>query len=121
MVNPTRALEELSREELIELIRSLMARVAALEAENERLRREGKRQAAPFSKGEEKRDPKPRDEGPARVLSATGCDLLQRRLLLRRFLCQYLAHAVRIVAARWRGRELISVGGPSFRRCPALR
>src|SRR5690625_331469 len=58
MANPTRPLEELSREELIELIRGLMARVMELEAENERLRREGKRQAAPFSKGEKKADPK---------------------------------------------------------------
>lgn len=40
-------------------IAELEARLAALEALVERLRRGGKRQAAPFSKGEPKADPKP--------------------------------------------------------------
>lgn len=51
-------LEELSREELIERIRVLEALVAEQRAEIERLKREGRRQAAPFSKGKRKAAPK---------------------------------------------------------------
>lgn len=43
---------------LMERIRVLEALVAELRAENERLKREGRRQAAPFSKGERKAAPK---------------------------------------------------------------
>jgi transposase len=58
--------EEFSREELLALVRrqqqqleELTALVIELRAENERLRRGGKRQAAPFSKGERQPAPKP--------------------------------------------------------------
>lgn len=50
-------LEHLSREELIGRIRTLEALVLELRSELDRLRREGKRQAAPFSKGERKANP----------------------------------------------------------------
>lgn len=62
---PSIPLEQLSRDELIEHIGMLMERIRVLEAlvaelraENERLMREGRRQAAPFSKGKRKATPK---------------------------------------------------------------
>jgi transposase len=51
-------LEELSREELMALVRQLIARVAELERILEEVRRGGKRQSAPFSKGTPKTNPK---------------------------------------------------------------
>ena len=51
-MSPEARLENLSREELIALIRRLQEEI-------ERLKRSGQRSAAPFSKGEPKRDPKP--------------------------------------------------------------
>jgi transposase len=58
-------LDHLSREELLALVRTqelrirdLEGRVAELTAEIDRLLREGKRQAAPFSKGKRKANPK---------------------------------------------------------------
>jgi transposase len=51
-LSPEASLEDLSREELIALIRRLQEEI-------ERLKRSGQRSAAPFSKGEPKRDPKP--------------------------------------------------------------
>src|SRR5690606_39374062 len=62
---PSSPREQLSRDELIEHIGMLMERIRVLEAlvaelraENERLMREGRRQAAPFSKGKRKATPK---------------------------------------------------------------
>jgi transposase len=51
-------LDDLSREELIVLIRELLYQIAELKTENERLKRSHYRQAAPFSKGEPKPNPK---------------------------------------------------------------
>lgn len=51
-------LEHLSREELIERVRALEALVLELHAKIERIEREGKRQASPFSKGKRKPNPK---------------------------------------------------------------
>jgi len=60
------SLEQLSREDLIPLVRSLQAQVKALQAEIETLKRAQHRPAAPFSKGRHKPDPKPpgRKKGP---------------------------------------------------------
>src|SRR5690606_22561679 len=62
---PSTPLEQRSREELIEHIGTLVERIRVLEAlvaelraDNERLRREGRRQAAPFSKGKRKATPR---------------------------------------------------------------
>jgi len=51
-------IEDLSREELIALIRRLADEVEKLRKENEGLKRKGHRQATPFSKGVRKADPK---------------------------------------------------------------
>jgi hypothetical protein len=58
--------EQLSRDDLIALVlkladavERLQAEVQALREENETLKREGRRQAAPFSKGARKPDPRP--------------------------------------------------------------
>ena len=56
---PKAPLEELSRKELIELIREQRRMMEQLREENERLKRGGHRSAAPFSKGRRKSDPKP--------------------------------------------------------------
>lgn len=68
-------IEQLSRDDLIALVvkltttvETLQAEVQALREENEDLKRRGLRQAAPFSKGKPKADPKPpgrkKGEGP---------------------------------------------------------
>lgn len=68
-------LEQLSRDDLIalvltlvETVEKLQAEVQSLREENETLKRKGHRQAAPFSKGNRKADPKPpgrkKGEGP---------------------------------------------------------
>ena len=57
-MSPKAPLDELSREELIAQIRELVRRNAELQAEIERLKRSQHRQAAPFSKGQPKADPK---------------------------------------------------------------
>lgn len=57
-MSPEAPLEELSREELIAMIRDVVGQMTELKAENERLRRSQHRQAAPFSKGRPKADPK---------------------------------------------------------------
>ena len=51
-------LESLDREELIRLIRELHRQVEDLRKQNEELQRKDKRSAAPFSKGERKKNPK---------------------------------------------------------------
>ena len=65
MQTPSNSIEDLKREELIALIGKLAAEVEKLRAEveklrkeNEELRRKGHRQAAPFTKGVRKPDPK---------------------------------------------------------------
>ena len=58
MSKPSSVLDHLSREELIERIGALEALVLELRAEIERLKRAGKRQATPFSKGERKKNSK---------------------------------------------------------------
>lgn len=58
-MSPEAPLEDLSREELIALIRDLARHNAEMREEIERLKRLGHRSAAPFSKGQRKRDPKP--------------------------------------------------------------
>ena len=57
-MTPTNRIEDLSREELIALIRRLADEVEKLRKENEELRRKRHRQAAPFTKGVRKSDPK---------------------------------------------------------------
>jgi len=57
-LSPEAPLEELSREELIALIRELLRQNAELRAEIERLRRSESRSAAPFSKNQPKANPK---------------------------------------------------------------
>ena len=57
-MSPEAPLDELSREELIALIRELLRQNAALQAEIERLKRSQHRSAAPFSKGPPKTNPK---------------------------------------------------------------
>jgi transposase len=52
-------LASLSREDLLALVAELQRQIAELCAEIERLKRGGKRQAAPFSKGTRVADPKP--------------------------------------------------------------
>jgi len=56
-LSPEASLDQLSREELIALVRELFRQVAELRAEIERLKRSLHRQAAPFSKGQRKADP----------------------------------------------------------------
>ena len=51
-------LDSLDREELIRLIRELQRQIEDLRKQNEELRRKDKRSAAPFSKGERKKNPK---------------------------------------------------------------
>src|SRR6516225_186614 len=51
-------LAELGRDELVALILKQATSIAALQAKIEELTRSGKRQAAPFSKGQRVRDPK---------------------------------------------------------------
>jgi hypothetical protein len=74
-MNDRREIEQLSRDDLIALVlkltttvETLLAEVQALREENEALKRRGHRQAAPFSKGKPKADPKPsgrkKGEGP---------------------------------------------------------
>lgn len=58
MPTPSHKIEDLSREELIALIRKLADEVEKLRKENEELRRKRYRQAAPFTKGFKKPDPK---------------------------------------------------------------
>jgi transposase len=58
-LSPEAPLNELSREELIALIREQQRLMAELKAELERLKRGQHRQAAPFSKGQSKANPKP--------------------------------------------------------------
>jgi len=53
------ALTDLSREELIAVIREQQSVIEQLREEIERLKRSGHRSAAPFSKGERKSNPKP--------------------------------------------------------------
>jgi transposase len=50
--------EQLSREELIALVRELQRQIGQLREENERLKRSQRRQAAPFSKEKPVKDPK---------------------------------------------------------------
>ena len=57
-MSPEAPLDDLSREELIALIRELLGQIAELKRENERLKRGQHRQAAPFSRGEPKANPK---------------------------------------------------------------
>jgi transposase len=52
-------LASLSREDLLALVAELQRQIAELRAEIEQLKRGGKRQAAPFSKGTRVADPKP--------------------------------------------------------------
>ena len=52
------AIDQLSREELIALVRELQRQIAELRQENERLRRSQHRQAAPFSKQRPVQNPK---------------------------------------------------------------
>jgi transposase len=52
-------LPTLSREELLALVAELQRQIAALRAELDELKRGGKRQAAPFSKGARGAEPKP--------------------------------------------------------------
>ena len=52
-------LPTLSREELLALVAELQRQIAALRAEIDELKRGGKRQAAPFSKGARVAEPKP--------------------------------------------------------------
>lgn len=65
-MNDRPEIEQLSRDDLITLVlkltatvETLQAEVQALREENEALKRRGQRQAAPFSKGKPKTDPKP--------------------------------------------------------------
>lgn len=58
MIEPT-YLATLSREELLALVAELQRQVAELRAEIDQLKRGGKRQAAPFSKGTRVAEPKP--------------------------------------------------------------
>jgi transposase len=58
-LSPEAPLEDLSREELIGLIRELARQNTELREEIERLKRSGHRSAAPFSKGKGKSNPKP--------------------------------------------------------------
>jgi len=58
-LSPEAPLNELSREELMALIQELVRQNAELREEIERLKRGTHRQAAPFSKGTRKADPKP--------------------------------------------------------------
>src|SRR5258708_34974078 len=51
--------DSLSRDDLIRLIRELRRQIEDLRKQNEELRRKDKRIAAPFSKGERKKNPKP--------------------------------------------------------------
>src|SRR5882672_7851486 len=51
-------LESLSRDDLIRLILELQRQIEDLRKQNEELRRKDKRSAAPFSKGERKKNPK---------------------------------------------------------------
>ena len=51
-------LDSLPREELIRLIRELHRQIEELRKQNEELRRKNQRSAAPFSKGERKKNPK---------------------------------------------------------------
>ncbi|MGH3593522.1 MAG: IS66 family transposase [Pseudonocardiaceae bacterium] len=53
-----RDLDSLSRDDLIRLILELQRRIEELRKQNEELRRKDKRSAAPFSKGERKKNPK---------------------------------------------------------------
>ena len=53
-----RDITSLSHEELVVLVITLMQQIEKLEKENEELRKGGKRQAAPFSKGTRKDNPK---------------------------------------------------------------
>jgi transposase len=53
-----RDLDSLSRDDLIRLILELQRQVEELRKQNEELRRKDKRSAAPFSKGERKKNPK---------------------------------------------------------------
>lgn len=57
-MSPEALLNDLSREELLALIRELLGQIEELKAENERLKRGQHRQAAPFSRGEQKANPK---------------------------------------------------------------
>lgn len=57
-MSPEAPLDELSREELIALIRELVRQNAELRAEIERLKRSENRSAAPFSKNQPKANPK---------------------------------------------------------------
>ena len=58
MPTPPIKIDDLSREELIVLIGKLADEVEKLRKENEELRRKRHRQAAPFTKGVRKPDPK---------------------------------------------------------------
>lgn len=58
MTSP-KALPSLSRDDLLVLVAELQRQIAELRAEIEQLKRGGKRQAAPFSKGTRAADPKP--------------------------------------------------------------
>jgi transposase len=51
-------LDSLSRDDLIRLILELQRQIEDLRKQNEELRRKDKRSAAPFSKGERKKNPK---------------------------------------------------------------
>jgi transposase len=50
---------QLSAEQLLELVRQMIAEIEKLRAENEELKRKNLRQAAPFSKNKRKKNPKP--------------------------------------------------------------
>lgn len=58
-MSPEAPLTDLSREELIAVIREQQRAIEQLREEIERLKRSSRRSAAPFSKGESKSDPKP--------------------------------------------------------------